>query len=210
VSGPGARRSRAEQREDTRRRLLDAAAAAFAEHGFQGASIDDITARAGFTRGAFYSNFTDKTDLLVQLCERRLDRFVEAKLPAVRDQPAEERLALVARWLVSEEPPVELLLMVELARLRERDAGIAATLDHVLETTLGAVDQLVSRETVMGELSAPVRRERVLAVVAGVLGTDLLRHLGVTTGPGVVEHLLQAAIDPQPPAEPGDDTEARG
>ncbi|VWB91088.1 TetR family transcriptional regulator [Burkholderia lata] len=38
--------------------------------GYVAASVEDIAAAAGFTRGAFYSNFSSKSDLLLELLER--------------------------------------------------------------------------------------------------------------------------------------------
>ena len=43
--------------------MLEAAAAVFAERGFYGASVEEIAERAGYTRGAFYSNFADRTSV---------------------------------------------------------------------------------------------------------------------------------------------------
>lgn len=68
------RPSRSETQAQTRERLLDAAERAFAAEGFGGASLDRIADAAGFTRGAVYSNFTDKADLFVAVLDRRLDR----------------------------------------------------------------------------------------------------------------------------------------
>jgi len=65
------RMTRAESRELTRRRLLDAAALSIAEKGLAATSVEDIAAQAGYTRGAFYSNFSSKCDLFVELL--RLD-----------------------------------------------------------------------------------------------------------------------------------------
>lgn len=193
----GARRSRAEQREVTRQRILDAATDAFTEHGFDGASIDDITARAGFSRGAFYSNFDDKTDLLVQLAHSRVDAFAEQELPDVLELPLEERPRAVAGWLVQQEPPIEMLLAVELARLRDEDDEVEATLTHLLEGLVGAVDHLVGLQgSGMAQLPAAERRERVLALVAGVTGANLLRHLGVDVGPRTVELVLSGILEP--------------
>ena len=50
-------------RENTRARLLEAAAQVFAEAGLDGASVEAVCERAGFTRGAFYSNFESKDEL---------------------------------------------------------------------------------------------------------------------------------------------------
>jgi AcrR family transcriptional regulator len=52
------------RRQATRERVLEAAGEVFAERGFHGASVEDICERAGFTRGAFYSNFSSKDDLV--------------------------------------------------------------------------------------------------------------------------------------------------
>jgi len=55
---------RAETTKANRARLLAAARAAFAAHGFAGASMDELTAAAGLTRGALYHGFGDKKGLL--------------------------------------------------------------------------------------------------------------------------------------------------
>ncbi|GAB3057603.1 TetR/AcrR family transcriptional regulator [Intrasporangium mesophilum] len=65
------------RRRATRERLLDAASEVFAERGFHGASVEDICDRAGFTRGAFYSNFSSKDDLVVELSTRQSEALVE-------------------------------------------------------------------------------------------------------------------------------------
>jgi AcrR family transcriptional regulator len=66
----GGEHARSARREATRRRILDAAREVFAERGVIGGTVEDICERAGFTRGAFYSNFTDKDDVLAALVER--------------------------------------------------------------------------------------------------------------------------------------------
>ena len=70
---------RSARREATRQRVLDAARVVFAEKGVFGATIEEICDQAGFTRGAVYSTFTDKDDLLQAVIEREqkalLDRI---------------------------------------------------------------------------------------------------------------------------------------
>jgi len=66
------RLTRAEQQARTRAALLDAAERVFAERGFQGASVEVITESAGFSRGAFYSNFTSKEQLFAELLQDRV------------------------------------------------------------------------------------------------------------------------------------------
>jgi AcrR family transcriptional regulator len=65
---------RQEQRETTRARLLEAAGRVFARRGLHAATVDDIAAEAGFTKGAVYSNFDGKEDLFLAVLEDRLER----------------------------------------------------------------------------------------------------------------------------------------
>ncbi|MCI0155141.1 TetR/AcrR family transcriptional regulator [Leifsonia shinshuensis] len=81
------------RRQRTRARLLDAAFDVFAEQGVKAASVETIAEAAGFTRGAFYSNFSSKEELFFALMERekvmriqQLDAGVEQYLrPLVGD-----------------------------------------------------------------------------------------------------------------------------
>ncbi len=89
---------RSPRREATRQRILDAAREVFAERGVIGGSVEDICERAGFTRGAFYSNFNDKDDVLDALVEREhtsLLAHLDASFVEV-DREVEEAESLVA------------------------------------------------------------------------------------------------------------------
>lgn len=57
------------RREATRRRILDAAVLEFAARGIDASSVEHISEAAGFTRGAFYSNFNDKDELILAIVE---------------------------------------------------------------------------------------------------------------------------------------------
>ena len=66
------------RRQRTRTRLLDAAFDVFAEQGVKAASVETIAEAAGFTRGAFYSNFKSKDELFIELLHTRIyDRYAE-------------------------------------------------------------------------------------------------------------------------------------
>jgi len=64
------RLTREQSRDQTRQHLLDAAQSIFLAKGFVAASVEDIAQAAGYTRGAFYSNFRSKTELFLQLLKR--------------------------------------------------------------------------------------------------------------------------------------------
>ena len=70
-----------EEQPSTRDRLIAAAAEVFAEDGVAAARLEDIAARAGFTRGALYWNFSGKQELLHAV----LDSFATG---ALADAPA--------------------------------------------------------------------------------------------------------------------------
>lgn len=62
------------RRKQTREKLLDAAYETFTEVGFQAAAVALVCERAGFTRGAFYSNFASKDELFAALLAREYNR----------------------------------------------------------------------------------------------------------------------------------------
>jgi AcrR family transcriptional regulator len=66
------------RRQQTREHLLAAAAEVFGERGFHGASLDEVAAVAGFTKGAVYSNFKSKEDLFLALFKANYEREMQA------------------------------------------------------------------------------------------------------------------------------------
>ncbi len=195
MSGRQPRLTRAEQQARTRAHLLAAAGEVIAEHGLEAAAIDDIAARAGYSRGAFYSNFPDKLALLIALSDARLAAFADSTLPQLLTGSPEEQLAAVARWLSAERPPLEVLLLVELARQRLRSPERAAELSAAIDRVLAAVEQLLVTHDPHGvEVPATERAAQARAALAAVLGADLLRHLGVGADARTLE-LLLAGID---------------
>jgi AcrR family transcriptional regulator len=63
-------------RDDTCEKLFEAAAHVFEEQGIGGASIEAIVAAAGFTRGAFYSNFNSKDELIIAMIEDHVEQSI--------------------------------------------------------------------------------------------------------------------------------------
>ncbi len=63
-------------RDDTRDKLFEAAARVFEEQGIGGASIEAIALAAGFTRGAFYSNFASKDELIIAMIENHVEQSI--------------------------------------------------------------------------------------------------------------------------------------
>ena len=123
------------RRETTRRRLLDAAAQVFAEEGLDAASVEAICERAGFTRGAFYSNFDSKDELFLELAGRVARERVDAVRSRVATLEREgglhdvaiDALAIVQQVLdVSGDDRLAVLLMSEIRIHALRDPQLGA------------------------------------------------------------------------------------
>src|SRR5205814_2016577 len=67
-------------RDATCEKLFEAAARVFEEQGIGGASIEAIAAAAGFTRGAFYSNFNSKDELIIAMLEDHVEQSIRRNL----------------------------------------------------------------------------------------------------------------------------------
>jgi AcrR family transcriptional regulator len=82
MTEPTGERTSVRSRENTRARLMEAAYEVFGETGLDAASVEMICERAGFTRGAFYSNFESKEELFLALA----DAVAQRKLGSVSDR----------------------------------------------------------------------------------------------------------------------------
>src|SRR5689334_9400742 len=70
------RKSRSEQNQDNRRRLLDAARKVFIAVGYHGATLDRVAEAAGFTKGVVYSRFDSKAELFLELYEEHTEKRI--------------------------------------------------------------------------------------------------------------------------------------
>lgn len=123
-------------RSATRSRLLSTSAVVFAEKGIEGASVEELCAAAGFTRGAFYSNFASKTDLALAMYEDHVRQLVE-------------RLdGQLAQWL------------------RPGGLEPAAVIERILEGMADFTSDTVWHSVRLELLLAARRSERVRSVVA--------------------------------------------
>jgi AcrR family transcriptional regulator len=101
VSGPGAAAAvtRRERQAQTRAKLLEAAVEVFARRGLERASIDEIAAEAGFTKGAFYSSFDSKDDLFLAILDERFgaeaDRLEAMLVSGAEDPQGQAREAAI-------------------------------------------------------------------------------------------------------------------
>lgn len=103
---PRRRLTRAESQAQTRQELLDAAARVFVKRGFTGSSVEEISAEAGYSRGAFYSNFKSRDDVLVELLRDRVytryTNMVQAALQDLQRAPTLRELGEILAGMQAE------------------------------------------------------------------------------------------------------------
>lgn len=111
-----AKGQRARMMEETRAKLVRAARAAFAEQGYAAASMDELTAAAGLTRGALYHNFGDKRGLLQAVIEE-LDAEMVGRARTARDgavTPWEGFLAESVAYIeLALEPEIQRIMLLD-------------------------------------------------------------------------------------------------
>ena len=107
---------RAQRVEETRAKLIRAARDAFATKGYAAASMDDLTAEAGLTRGALYHNFGDKKGLLQAVIEQ-IDAEMVARLRVAQDRAqtpwqgfVDENIAYIEMAL---EPEIQRIMLLD-------------------------------------------------------------------------------------------------
>ncbi|AKJ12997.1 hypothetical protein ABB07_24065 [Streptomyces incarnatus] len=175
----------------TRARLLESAERVIVERGYAQTTIEDLCAAAGYTRGAFYSNFRSKDDLVLALFDRHsADRL--GQLERLLDGPGAASAEGVARALL-EVNPLErnwILLFLEFRIHAARDPRLAAELDEHDRAVRDALAELLQR-------CCPAVA-RGVAPVGGVAATLLAVREGILArtageGPGVPE-ALDAAV----------------
>lgn len=114
------------RREDVRRRLLDAASETFLEKGYLDSTLDDIARRAGLSKGAVYSNFGSKQEIVGLLLGMRIERM-RGVIAAATDRAAgaaarRTSASVMAQDIVAEADWMQLVL--EFASRAGRDAAV--------------------------------------------------------------------------------------
>ncbi|WP_414937824.1 TetR/AcrR family transcriptional regulator [Amycolatopsis sp. cmx-11-51] len=196
---PRTRPSRAE----TRRRVLDAATAVFARQGIAGTSLNDIAAEAGLTKGAVYSNFSGRDDLVLTIMEEHIvDRMGTAT--AVFDEIAdlEEATAEAGARLLSGigTDATWHRLLLEYWGLAMRDPAIHAGFAERRARLREAITRAIRKAAGAHSVELPLPAEQ-LAVVILALSNGLAVERGVDAD-AVPETLftdvLRLLITPRP------------
>ncbi|ODT36344.1 MAG: hypothetical protein ABS60_16040 [Microbacterium sp. SCN 71-17] len=178
------------RRENTRTRLMDAAAQLFAEEGIDATSVEAVW-RAGFTRGAFYSNFASKEELFLALCERSANTTLAALRERIASLEAHDLDAhtelhnLVQQVLeIAAQDRLDVLLNAEIRTQALRNADFAVAYRALDRGLSESVTHLVSDIAAARGLRLRIPPEAA---------TELLLSMWVSA----TEHALIAGRDPR-------------
>ncbi|MEU0074989.1 TetR/AcrR family transcriptional regulator [Streptomyces sp. NPDC006332] len=165
------------RRVRTRANLLDAAFAVFAAKGFGRVSIEEVCEAAGYSRGAFYSNFGSLDELFFALYRQRADLIAEQVAQALAlDGPELDVAASVERVLEVLLLDVDwLLVKTDFLVHAARDPAVAQTLLEHRERLRRAIEERLARAT------GPAALPAALGDVDGAARAVVAAYDGVTT-----------------------------
>jgi len=167
------RLSHARRKEQTRERLYGAARTMFIEKGFAATSVEDIVEAAGYTRGAFYSNFRNKQDLLTELLRRdaaEAQQNVQA-IPEDGGTPARSIAHIVRSHRERECFP----LWIEAYLLARRDSAFQERVHALRRETLLQVSAHIRTRLTESDQALPLRADALaLGFVSLCDGMQLL------------------------------------
>jgi AcrR family transcriptional regulator len=142
------RLSRAESQAATRERLLAAARTEVVKQGFGGASVRDIAEAAGFSQGAFYSNFESKEDLLLALLAQHMDEEADrlGVVIGIAEEQGPDVMAGFDAWAAELNSDVDWsMLGLELQLHANRSASFASSYRTVRAKHRQRLGDLVAR-----------------------------------------------------------------
>ena len=205
MSAPVRKLSRSERNEETRRRLIVAAAMVVGEYGYAEASVSRITTEANVAQGTFYNHFASRQELLDHLLPtlgEEMLAFIEARVPAGAPDAARDIARCEAFFAFLKVCPAYLRILNEaeffaptafkslmamigrgylrvLQRARRRGALVLysdAELEVIVQTLLGARAYL-SRRYAYGEGGTQAVPEHVLTAYAKLVTEGLFRPM---------------------------------
>jgi AcrR family transcriptional regulator len=183
--------TRAQRRQQTRARLLDAAGQVFARRGFHAATVDEVADAAGYTKGAVYSNFANKDELFLALLDQRLAAQLQQVEALYAIESSEELLAAMRGRTEQEFAAARDfgVLSLEFSLYAMRNPAAQAELAERYRQLRGRLAELITRRYAHHQTDPPMPPEHLAALV---LATDTGLFLQYSAEPGELPWELHA------------------
>lgn len=202
-----ARRSNAQLSEATRDALLDSARAAFAEHGYADAPLEDLLRGTGLSKGALYHHFGSKQGLFIAVVEA-IDAQIVARIRAAVPEHEVTRAAFIEACRIylqaTLEPGVRRILLLDCPAV----LGYRATRELDAQTSIKPIADALAALAAAGEIGA-IDAEATAHLINGAL-YDAALWIGESERPRqaldramvAFERLLSGLAPPSQTAQP--------
>jgi AcrR family transcriptional regulator len=182
--------------DQTRERLLDAAARIFELRGYEGATVSEIAREAGVTSGAIYAHYASKAELLVDSLRVHSERATASVLPPGTPTDVPTLLSTLGRRLGTRDHEATALLVEALLTAR-RDAELAQVLAAALDRRERSLAELIAAGQRAGRLAGdmpPDAAARFALMLS--LGSMLVRSLDMPeTDPAEWSRFIDRLVD---------------
>jgi AcrR family transcriptional regulator len=176
------RLTRQESKEVTRFRLVEAAEKLFVRKGFDDTSVEDISEAAGYSRGAFYSNFDAKDQVFLAVIHRRRADALASLDILERISERAARIVAVRDWFSNQWRRKDFVaLQMEFSRRAMKDRAVRKHLSELCQREVEIIATAVGRSVeVPAELSPDSFAVTAVVLLALAQGLGLL---SLDTGP---------------------------
>lgn len=188
------RLTHARRKQQTRERLFEAARSVFLEKGLAATSVEDIVKAAGYTRGAFYSNFHCKQELLLELLRRDVDE-VSARLQSIvaergrADDMSSRAIVYYSRcFLQSDSFP----LWLEAHLIARRDSAFWERVNALRHEQLEEVSAYLRANVMQGGCELPLPKDAAALTLMSLCNG--LHFLKICTPQAVGEEAIQSLV----------------
>jgi AcrR family transcriptional regulator len=168
------RTSQADRSARTRSALLEAAARGLSRYGYGHLRLEEVAREAGYTRGALYHQFKDKTDLALAVIDWVNENWMrEVGEPARQESdPVAELLALARGHAVFCRRDIARVVMALRVEFSGHDHLVGREIERIMETAIKRVARLVGAGRRDGSIPpGPPARTTALAFMGALEGT---------------------------------------
>ena len=163
---------------ETLAKLLDAAEAMFSEQGFEKTQLEEVAARAGYSRGAIYAHYDSKEDLFLAMMEHRVvTKFTVIREVIEKEPDVSKRPAIFKNWIATQSNDRAWgTLMLEFKLYALRRPRSRTKIQHIYDPLLKASEQDFI-ELLFGhdlDKSTRIAVQRRLAIMGAILSAVIL------------------------------------
>ncbi|ENO85695.1 TetR/AcrR family transcriptional regulator [Thauera linaloolentis] len=185
IRKPMKRLSREESQLKTREDLIATATRLFTEKGYGGTSIRDIADQAGYSQGAFYSNYESKEALLLEMLRRHMQREAEKLIELVAQDPGntEDVLAALEAWATTLDQDVNWsMLSIELQLHAQRSETFAIQYREVFQQHQQVLARWMDKLFVLNGRQTPASTQDIASAFMALAHGLSLQHAAIGAG----------------------------